>query len=159
MEDVVTKPWHRFTFRTVWRGLPAPPCRVYAELEQVGNYPSWWPQIREASARDHESGTVRLRSVLPLEHRVTLRAEWRDPAAGELGVVMAGDLRGWVRCVVIAEPGGGSRVDFEQYTEVATPFLRFVALPGRPLLRANHTLMMRAGHRGLTAWLRSLEED
>jgi uncharacterized protein YndB with AHSA1/START domain len=162
-EGTVTRPWHRFRFRAVWRRLPAPPARVYAELERVEHYPSWWPQIRATASRDARSGDVRLRSFLPLEHRLTLRAEYRephpgDPGGGDLAVAMEGDLRGWVRCTVRPDSGGGTRVDFEQYTEVATPLLRILALPARPLLRANHSLMMRAGHRGLAARLRGLDE-
>ncbi len=33
------------------------------------------------------------------------------------------------------------------------PLLRRLAVPGRPLFRANHRLMMRAGRRGLAAHL------
>jgi uncharacterized protein YndB with AHSA1/START domain len=158
VEAAVTAPWLVFRFRSVWRHLPAAPERVYAVLERVEEYPLWWPQVREVASRDADSGVARLRSVLPVELRVTLRTQRRDPAAGELGVVLSGDLRGWVRCTVRPETGGGSRVLFEQDTEVARPLLRLVALPARPLLRANHALLMRAGHRGLTARLRGLDE-
>ncbi|THA27309.1 polyketide cyclase [Streptomyces sp. RKND-216] len=163
----MTRPWHRFRFRSSWRRLPAPPARIYAELQRVEDYPVWWPQTRAASpavaVRNRETAEIRLRSFLPLEHRVTLRAERREPHppgpdGGDLAVAMDGDMRGWVRCTVRADSGGGSRVDFEQYTEVATPLLRLVALPARPLLRANHAWMMRAGRRGLTARLRGLDE-
>ena len=147
-----------FRFRSAWRHLPAPPARVYAVLERIEDYPKWWPQVREVASRDASSGTVRLRSALPLEHRVTLRGDRRNPATGELSVTMAGDLRGWVECTVTGDGRGGSHVAFRQYTEVTRPLLRLLAATAGPLLRVNHALMMRAGCRGLRARLRRLDD-
>ncbi len=155
----MTGPRHGYRFHSVWSRLPATPARVYAVLERVEDYPQWWPQIREVLPGDVRTGTVRMRSVLPVDLRVTLRAERRDPEAGILEVALSGDLAGRLRCSVRAEPGGGSRAVFEQYAEVRKPVLGRVAPPLRPLLRANHALMMRAGQRGLRARLRGLEEE
>ena len=76
----------------------------------------------------------------------------RDPGAGVLEIAMRGDLAGWARWTVRAR-GGGTRAVFEQDVEVRKPLLRRLALLGRPLFLANHALMMRAGRRGLAAWL------
>ncbi|MFR9674085.1 SRPBCC family protein [Streptomyces sp. TR06-5] len=148
-----------FRFRSAWRRLPASPERVYAALETVEDYPRWWPQIREVSGADPNSARVRLRSVLPLEYRITLRSRRRDPRAGLLAVDMDGDLSGWITCEVRAGAAGGSEVHFEQYTDVTRPLLGLLAVVARPLLRANHALMMRAGRRGLCARLRSLDDE
>ncbi|MFJ5680397.1 SRPBCC family protein [Streptomyces sp. NPDC093097] len=142
---------HRYRFRGVWQ-LNAPPTVVYAVLERVESYPQWWPQVCEVVGLDGGGGAARFRSFLPYELVVVARETLRDPGAGVLEVAMDGDLAGWARWTVV--PGeGGTRAVFEQDVEVRKPVLRRWALPGRPLFRINHALMMRAGRRGLAAWL------
>ncbi|GGZ62527.1 polyketide cyclase [Streptomyces inusitatus] len=144
--------WCHYRFRTVWE-LPAAPAAVFAALERAEDYPLWWPQVREVAPLGPDSGTARFRSFLPYELRVTVRALRHDPAAGVLEIALSGDLAGWARWTLSAH-GTGTRVLYEQETEVDRPLLRLLALPGRPLFRANHALMMRAGRRGLDARLR-----
>ncbi|MGP8303092.1 SRPBCC family protein [Streptomyces inhibens] len=142
---------HRYRFRSVWL-LNAPPAVVYAVLERAETYPRWWPQVREVALFDATSGTARFRSLLPYDLRVVVSERVRDPGAGVLEMGMRGDLAGWARWTVV--PGaGGTRAVFEQDVEVCKPLLRRFALLGRPLFVANHALMMRAGRRGLAAWL------
>ncbi|MER7517514.1 SRPBCC family protein [Streptomyces sp. NPDC126499] len=146
--------WCRYRFRSVWR-LAAPPDAVYAVLERAEDYPRWWPQVREAVAHDDTTGTARLRSLLPYDLVVTVAARRRDPAAGVLESALHGDLEGWARWTLTALPGGsGTRALYEQEVEVRRPLMRALAVPGRPLFRFNHALMMRGGRRGLAAHLR-----
>ncbi|MFJ9580137.1 SRPBCC family protein [Streptomyces sp. NPDC101191] len=147
--------WCRYRFRSVWR-LDAPPAAVYAVLERAEEYPRWWPQVREVVPRDEHTGTARFRSLLPYDLFVTAEARRRDPAAGVLEVAMRGDLEGWARWTLTALPGGaGTRALYEQEVEVRSPLMRTLSVPGRPLFRANHALMMRGGRRGLAARLRA----
>ncbi|PNE41415.1 SRPBCC family protein [Streptomyces noursei] len=142
---------HRYRFRSVWL-LHAPPAVVYAVLGQAEAYPRWWPQVREVVPLDDRSGTARFRSFLPYELTVVATETLRDPAARVLEIGMRGDLAGWARWTIM--PGeGGTRAVFEQEVEVRKPVLRRWALLGRPVFRVNHALMMRAGRRGLRAWL------
>ncbi|MDT0308811.1 SRPBCC family protein [Streptomyces sp. DSM 44917] len=141
----------RFRFRSDWR-IPAPAAAVFAVLENVEDYPAWWPQVREVIRDGPDSGRCRFRSFLPFELRVTATAARRDPAAGLLEVVLAGDLDGRVRWLLRPRPGG-TAVRYEQDTALRKPGLRRLARPARPLLIANHALMMRAGRRGLRARL------
>ncbi|MFC5803773.1 SRPBCC family protein [Streptomyces formicae] len=143
--------WHRYRFRSVWE-LPAPPAVVYAVLERASDYPRWWPQVREVVPVDDRSGTARFRSVLPYDLVVTVRERHRDPAALVLEVELAGDLVGWARWTLTASVGG-TRAGYDQEVVVHRPLMRLLALPGRPVFRANHALMMRGGRRGLTAYL------
>ncbi|MFF4581265.1 SRPBCC family protein [Streptomyces sp. NPDC001373] len=147
--------WTHYRFRSVW-DLDAPPALVYALLEDPGHYPGWWPQVRRVTPADGHSGTAVIRSVLPYEIRVTLTGLLRDPSRGVLEVALGGDLDGWARWTV--RPRGGTaacrtRAVYEQEAEVRAPLLRRFSLAGRPVLRLNHTLMMRAGRRGLAARL------
>ncbi|MER5464459.1 SRPBCC family protein [Streptomyces sp. NPDC002668] len=143
--------WCHYRFRSVWE-LPAGPGAVYTVLERVGEYPLWWPQVREVTRLDAETGTARFRSFLPYELLVTARAQRRDPAAGLLEVGMEGDLEGWARWT-LTQRGAGTRAVYEQEVEVRKPLMRRLAVPCRPVFVANHAAMMRGGRRGLAAYL------
>ncbi|WP_436989333.1 SRPBCC family protein [Streptomyces sp. enrichment culture] len=149
-----------YRFRSVW-DLDTPPGDVYAVLERAGEYPEWWPQVREVVWRgdgggggERAAGSARIRSLLPYDLRITARLTLRDPAARALAIEMDGDLEGWARWRLAPRggphgPATGTRAVFEQEVEARRPLLRLLALPGRPLFEANHALMMRAGHHGL----------
>ncbi|WP_030541989.1 SRPBCC family protein [Streptomyces albus] len=146
---------HHYRFRSLWT-LDAPPGAVYAVLERPEEYPLWWPHVREAERTPTGAGRARFRSVLPYDLVVTARESRRDPVAGVLETALSGDLEGWARWTVTArrsDRGGGSHALFEQEVTVRRRLLRALAVPGRPLFRANHRLMMRGGQRGLRARL------
>ncbi|MEU8758369.1 SRPBCC family protein [Streptomyces sp. NPDC048659] len=147
--------WCRYRFRSVWC-LAAPPDTVYAVLERAEEYPRWWPQVREVVPRDERSGTARFRSLLPYDLVVTAEARRRDPGARVLEVALGGDLVGWARWTLLADGAAGTRAVYEQEVEVRAPLMRALAVPARPLFRANHALMMRGGRRGLAALLRAV---
>ena len=144
--------WSHYRFRSLWF-LPAPPATVYAVLERPEDYPRWWPQVRAVTRLDDTTGVLTIRSVLPYEMSFTAREIRHDPAAGVLEAAMSGDIEGWARWTVTPE-GTGTLARYDQVVDVNKPLLRRLAVPGRPLFRANHRLMMRAGRRGL---LRHLE--
>jgi len=146
--------WNRYRFVSVWQ-LSAPPTAVYAELERVEDYPRWWPQVREVTRSGSDFGTTRVRSLLPYDLVTTVREQRRDPAHGVLEAALGGDLDGWARWTVTPH-GSGTRVVHEQEVEVRRTLMRVLALPCRPVFRANHALMMRAGRRGLAARLQAV---
>ncbi|WP_432134437.1 MULTISPECIES: SRPBCC family protein [unclassified Streptomyces] len=143
--------WTHYRFLSRW-SLPAPAATVYSALERAEDYPRWWPQVREVSRLDDTAGILRIRSLLPYDLTFTARRTRRDPAAGVLEVALSGDIDGWARWTVTPR-ATGTLARYEQVVDVHKPLLRRLAVPGRPLFRANHRLMMRAGRRGLTAHL------
>ncbi|GAB3970432.1 SRPBCC family protein [Streptomyces sparsus] len=143
--------WNHYRFRSRWR-LAAPPCAVYEVLARPERYPLWWPQVREARADQDRTGTARFRSLLPYDLCVAAHARREDAAAGVLEIALSGDLDGWVRWTVHPD-GTGTVLLFEQQVELRPRLLRLLAVPGRPLLVANHAWMMRGGRRGLRRWL------
>jgi uncharacterized protein YndB with AHSA1/START domain len=152
-----------FRFRSVWR-LPAPAARVYAVLERAEEYPRWWPQVREAHRLDEHSGTARIRSVLPYDLEITCYEARSDPGAKVVETELFGDMTGWARWTVTGGEDSASQAGavavYEQQVELTKPLLRLLATPVKPLLRANHALMMRAGERGLRRWLeRGLDQE
>ncbi|MEV6962295.1 SRPBCC family protein [Streptomyces sp. NPDC051207] len=143
--------WNHYRFRTLW-ALPAPAPAVYRALERIEHYPRWWPQVREVRRVDATTGIVRIRSLLPYDLTTALREERRDPAAGILEVALTGDIEGRARWTLLPD-GPGTLARYDQEVDVRKPLLRRLAVPGRVLFRANHTLMMRSGRRGLAAHL------
>ncbi|MGW1719325.1 SRPBCC family protein [Streptomyces sp. NPDC002156] len=144
--------WSHYRFHTRWT-LTAPLATVYDALAQAEDYPRWWPQVREVDRIDDTSGTIRIRSLLPYDLTFTAREVRRDPAAGILEIAMTGDLDGRARWT-LTSAGSGTLARYDQEVDVTKPLMRLLAVPGRPLFRANHALMMRAGRRGLAAHLR-----
>ncbi len=144
--------WTHYRFRSLW-SLAAPLGEVFDALADAERYPRWWPQVREVTPLDASSGVVRIRSVLPYDLLFTGREVRRDPADGVLEIAMTGDVDGWARWT-LATDGTGTRARYDQEVHVTKPLLRRLAVPGRPAFRANHALMMRAGRKGLVAYLR-----
>lgn len=148
--------------------MAAPPERVYAALATLGEYPTWWPQVRSVEQVTQETAVVRIRSVLPYTLQLVLTREVEDRAMGLLRVRIRGDLSGWSQWEVLragvasrqpdrapgdsdghpGERGAASVARFTEQVEV-TGALRPVARPAAVLLRANHRAMMHAGARGL----------
>ncbi|MFJ9865024.1 SRPBCC family protein [Streptomyces sp. NPDC101165] len=144
--------WSRYRFLSLW-SLPAPPAAVFAVLERPEDYPDWWPQVRAVTRLDDSTGVITIRSLLPYAMTFTARQTRRDPAAGVLEIAVSGDIEGWARWTVTAD-GAGTLARYDQVVDVTKPLLRRLAVPGRPVFRLNHRLMMAAGRRGL---LRHLE--
>ncbi|MFF4659877.1 SRPBCC family protein [Streptomyces sp. NPDC001381] len=146
--------WTHYRFLSLW-ALPAPPAAVYAVLERPEDYPRWWREVREVTRRDDTSGVVRIRSLLPYDMTFSVREVRRDRAAGVLEIALSGDIEGGARWTLTAG-GPGTLARYEQEVDVNKLLLRRFAVPGRPLFRANHRLMMRSGRRGLAAYLQAV---
>ncbi|MEZ3178868.1 polyketide cyclase [Streptomyces pimonensis] len=147
--------WNRHRFRTLWT-LSAPASVVCRVLERIEDYPLWWPQVRDVTRLDDTSGIVTIRSLLPYDLTSTVREGRRDPETGILEAGLSGDIDGWARWTVTRLGHHRCLAHYEQEVDVRKPLLRLLAVPGRPALRANHVLMMRAGRRGLAAHLEAV---
>ncbi|GHF39506.1 polyketide cyclase [Streptomyces mashuensis] len=139
---------HRYRFQGTWT-FPAPPTAVYAVLEDADAYNVWWPQVRHVDRIDETRATVRVRSVLPYDLTLAVRATRHDPAAGLLEIAITGDLHGWARWTVRPHHPAGTTLRYDQEVEVRHPLMRLLALPGRPVFLANHAWMMRTARRSL----------
>lgn len=145
-----------FEFRSDWR-LDADVARVYTALADVDNYPRWWPQVRSIRRIDAQTGVAFVRSILPYELELSLTREVEDPVAHVLRVRIDGDLEGWSEWRVDAVSAGRQPATVARYRQEATVATAGVSrlLPvTAPVLRANHTWMMRSGERGLREYLR-----
>ena len=145
---------YHYRFRSTWR-LDAQPAVVYAALARLERYPDWWSQVRYARPIDGDTVELMIRSVLPLEIRMTAHSSRRDPAAGILEARLSGDLAGYSRWTITPH-GGGTRAVFQEVVDAgAHPALRRLAF-ARPAFHANHAMMMWQGQAGLRGLLRGL---
>ncbi|MGQ0844777.1 MAG: SRPBCC family protein [Sporichthyaceae bacterium] len=143
---------HTYVFTGAWQ-LPAPVEVVYSCLERLDLYPEWWPQVREARRIDDDTCAVVVRSSLPYALKVTAHRHETDPATGKLHARLSGDLVGFTGWT-LTPYAGGTRAAFHERVEATKPLLRTLGFL-RPVLRANHAWMMRAGERGLSSRLAS----
>jgi len=141
----------RYEFQSVW-AMAAPPGDVYDALEELGDYPLWWPEVKEAERIDDTSYRLRCRSILPYDLRFVTEQARRDRDAGILEANMEGDLEGFSRWT-ISPTEQGSKLVFDEVVITNKRMLDLLAPIARPAFKANHTLMMRNGKRGLTAYL------
>ncbi|MGH3357759.1 MAG: SRPBCC family protein [Nocardioidaceae bacterium] len=141
-----------YRFRSRWH-VEGDRDAVFDALADLPSYPRWWPQVRAVEPVDEENASVVARSFLPYALRFTLTRETENRETGVLQVRIGGDLDGWARLTLYAGHQGCMLL-YEQRVVVTRPLLRATAPFARPAFRWNHALMMRAGERGLTDYVR-----
>jgi hypothetical protein len=134
-----------YSFNEQWV-VPASPAAVHAVLEDVEQYPQWWPQILATVRLGEEEGLVACRSTLPYTLHLHLTAVRRD--TDRLETAIDGDLVGSVRWLIHPHPEG-TDLRYEQDVVVAGRALGIGSYLGRPVLRWNHHRMMLGCRRGL----------
>ncbi|MBT2263872.1 SRPBCC family protein [Rhodococcus erythropolis] len=139
-----------FDFHSVWT-LPASVDRAYDVLADAEKYSQWWPQIRRVRTIDEHSGSMAIRSAVPLTLLVFGRREVEDPIGRYLKVRLSGAMTGWSSWAV-RSAGSGCTAEFRQQVAVSGA-LGLASKIAKPVFEWNHEAMMRGGHRGLTAYL------
>jgi hypothetical protein len=143
---------HLYRFRSVWR-LDAPADDVYAALERLPDYPTWWREVRTVDRLTADAFRIRCRATLPYDLVFTSTQERRDPGARVLQARLDGDLDGFSRWTIAPNTEGGTDAVFDEEVHATKPLLRRLAPVARPVFKANHELMMRHGRRGLATYL------
>ncbi len=140
-----------YRFRSAWN-LNAPRDDVFLALAELGDYPTWWPQVRAVRWVSDEARELTCRSTLPYDLTFTSRQTRRDRQGGILEAGLAGELQGFSRWTITSS-SGGTHATFDQEVIVNKPLLRRLAPVARPAFKVNHAVMMRHGQRGLAAYL------
>jgi hypothetical protein len=135
--------------------LAADPVAVQATLVDLEYFGSWWPQVRAVASLGDDDALVVCRSVLPYNLELHLHAERREP--GLLRVAIEGPIRGTAQWVLTPVPGG-TRLEFEQRVRAEAPAFVLASYVLKPLLRWNHSRMMRGANEGLLARFGALEQ-
>ena len=78
-----------------------------------------------------------------------LRSQPGLPVERRLRTDLAGDLTGWAEFRIEPVGAAKSAVSYRQEVEITAPFLGRLAPALGPLLRANHSAMMRSCERGM----------
>lgn len=141
-----------YQFRSSWWLPGVPVARVFDAVVDLESYPRWWPDVRSVRRIDDDTAEVVCRSSLPYRLVISMHREHQDPVAGRVRVRLGGDLEG-ILAGVLRAAGGGTRLEILQQVRARKPLLRRLDVVARPFFRANHTWMMRRGHRGLAAYL------
>ncbi|WP_323097687.1 SRPBCC family protein [Intrasporangium sp. YIM S08009] len=148
-----------FRFQHSWL-VPAGTAATFAALADVDAYPQWWPQVRQVRRIDADSGHAYVRSLLPYTLDLVLTREVEDADGGVLRVRIGGDLEGWSEFRLEpatsdrrARAGAVTLARYSQEAVVTARGLDRLTPVAAPVLRLNHAWMMRAGERGLAAWL------
>lgn len=142
---------NRYRFRTVW-SVAAQPAEAFQAVEHVENYPLWWPEVKHVSLSGKLRPQTVIRGFLPYSLHLAMKQVHVDRRHGIIEARLAGDLHGRSRWTVSAASGGSDLV-FEEDVELGKAWMRVLGPPFRPLLRANHAVMMRHGQKGLAAYL------
>lgn len=143
---------HQYVFRSVWE-LPVPRMQATATLADLINYPAWWPEFKSATQVDGDNVRMALRSVLPFNLRFTLHRDIEDHEHGLLRAAATGDIDGTVEWIVVAQRNNRSTASFTQAVTLNHPIAARVDRVIRPILEWNHTVAMRSGVSGITAYL------
>ena len=144
-------PQPRYIFQSRW-DLDAPLDDVFVVLGDVGAYPQWWSEVRDVRTKDHHTGELRCRSLLPYNLRFTTTPSKIDPESGVLEATLVGDLNGFSRWSLTAH-ATGTIAQFDEDVTTNKTLLNVLAPIGRAAFVLNHRLMMNHGETGLRKYL------
>jgi len=142
----------RYRFSSTWLLPGTAPERVFGAVTDLAGYPRWWSDVRTVRRVDDDTAELICRSRLPFRLVVRMHREHQDEQAGLMRVRLSGDLDG-VLAGAVRAAGAGTLLEITQDVQARKELLRRLDTVARPLFRANHALMMRRGHRGLSAYL------
>ncbi|MFJ9786328.1 SRPBCC family protein [Amycolatopsis sp. NPDC101161] len=142
----------RYRFSSTWLLPGTAPERVFGAVTDLAGYPRWWSDVRTVRRVDDDTAELVCRSRLPFRLVVRMHRDHQDEQAGLLRVRLSGDLDG-VLAGAVRAAGAGTLLQITQDVQARKELLRRLDAVARPLFRANHALMMRRGHRGLSAYL------
>lgn len=146
-----------YRFRSNWE-VDAPRGYVFEVLKRGENYERWWPQVKRSARLSNGRYELVARSFLPYELRMVLTESVIDEGAGILEAKLQGDLEGFSRWT-LSERAGKTIALFEEEVVTHKRLLNTLSPIVKPLLRYNHSVMMRHGERGLRRYLSSAEDD
>jgi uncharacterized protein YndB with AHSA1/START domain len=145
----------RYYFEDVWE-VPQPIERVWALIDDVRTWTSWWPDYRRVELLTPElEGAVGARwrvgvkADLPYTVDFTFTVLERDPPR-YVKTHVEGFFEGEIDWTLESDPAGGTRLTLRERVETRWPIINLVArLGGRRFLEGNHRAAMRRGEEGL----------
>ena len=131
--------------------IAAPRTTVWAAIEDVGRFPSWWTWLREFECDGPrlEPGLVMRALVsppIPYPMRVTVRID-RVARLEAVEASVSGDLEG-PASLSLSDAAHGCRLRVEWRVEMRRPVMRTAAYVARPVLVRGHDLVVERTVRG-----------
>ena len=144
-----------YAFATVWR-LDAPIDAVYAAIRDSLRWPEWWSTVSRVEERSPGDPTTGLGNVrrytfkgsLPYTLSFDLEVTDDSPPTRLAGRA-SGELEGTGVWTLSAGDDGGTHVRYDWNVRTTRWWMNVLAPLARPLFKANHDLVMRAGARGI----------
>lgn len=132
-------------------GVAASPEQVWAAIDDVRRFPSWWSWLRdfEADRRHLEPGLVmraRVSPPVPYPMRVTVHVE-EVARLARVEALVSGDLEG-PASLRLSDAGGGCLLTVAWRVEMHRPVMRAVARMARPVLARGHDQVVERTVRG-----------
>jgi uncharacterized protein YndB with AHSA1/START domain len=143
-----------YSFVTEWR-LDAPASDVYAAIRDSLRWPEWWPtvtRVEEIRPGDAATGLGNVRrytfkGTLPYTLSFDLEVERLDPPRTLAGRA-SGELEGtgvWT----LTEADGRTLARYDWNVRTTRWWMNLLAPLARPVFKANHDVVMRAGASGI----------
>ena len=142
---------NHYRFHSEWT-VPSAYEKTYGVLKDLRTYPEWWPEVKSVIPIDQDRAAVLIMGLLPYSLEFLMEKEVDDPDKGILQASLSGDLDGFSSWE-IRNSDHGCRLIYDQEVEVTKRLLQVFAPIARPLFKANHSLMMLRGERGLRSYL------
>jgi hypothetical protein len=138
-----------FRFDRTW-DLPATPSRLWEVLQGTGEYPRWWPWLREFETDGSglvEGSVARcsVRAPIPYTLDFTVTIEHVEPGTS-LDARVDGDLRGPARLEIGARAKGAT-ARLVWTVELRAPMLRAASVVVRPVMEWGHDWIADSGVR------------
>lgn len=140
-----------YSFKSVW-SVAADLDDLFEVLSDIGDYPAWWPEVKNVVRIGERRVSARIRSFLPYDLDLEMEQVVEDRAARVLEVLMTGDLEGFSRWT-LSRFGCSTRLLFEEEVEATKMLLVRFAPVARPAFKLNHSFMMRHGEAGLRTYM------
>ncbi len=139
-----------YRFETPWQ-LPASREAVWAVVDDVEQWPSWWPGVVQAVVLPSGDGRrwlcLRFRSALGYSLALTAVVVRSDPPSTGAADV-DGHLQG-TGAWRLTEVDGGTRLDWTWAVRPRVLWLRLLTPVARPVFGWAHARLMQQGHAGL----------
>ena len=142
-----------YSFSSRWH-LAASQERVWGAFEEL--LPSenpfvFWPGMR---SERHGGADIHVTAASPVGYALRFRVFDVEPTPMELVTLRAdGDLLGRATMRLGAVDDASSTIDVSWHVDVTQPWMRRMRFVLRPVFVLAHDAVMRAGERGLNAWL------
>ncbi|MGA9103437.1 hypothetical protein [Aeromicrobium sp.] len=144
----------QYSFSSRWH-IDAPHERVWTTFEDLLSSDDpfvWWPGM--ASTRDG-GGDIHVDAGSPMGYTLRFRLHDLVQTPKERVELQAdGDLLGSADLRLSPADATSSTIDVSWHVDVTQPWMRRMRFVLRPVFVLAHDAVMRAGERGLNAWLR-----